>query len=820
MKSGRNQRKRSYGDNGRRNATTNESSSQALMAQDSLGGYDWSNDFDEPINYALMAISSSSSSSSSDNEGYELALESIESRILGHEKNELAWGEKYEFQNYELNQMSAKDKNSLGYGTQLDEMSNKSETDSEISMSVFEVRSSDEEITPTNDSFSKVDRYHAVSPPITGNFLTPRADISFEGLDEYAIRKKIIESKTTKLNTNTSKSKTSETVGKTNEVHIEKPKSVYESVVPKLKINKDKVIIEDWNSDDEDDVSAVKTVSPVKTNETQTVRNRVDKIGQISQKEGIGFKKIKACFVCKSTDHLIKDCDFYDKKSPEPKLKTMANTGQRVVKLVWDNAKRVNHKKISNKLRYPQTRRTFVPKGVLTKTGLINPVRPNGKRAVHTVSTARPISTTRPVSSAMPFAPKIAQTGSSIRPIYPRINNVRPRASYSPIKRTRAVVNTGKGKMDNALKKSRWVWRPNGNYMDHESKEKGSFILKKFEYGNPESILQDHTVVDSGCFSHMTGNKAYLSDYKDYNGGSSLDRKSTTGGCQFLGRRLISWQCNKQTIVGNSTTEAEYVTATNCCGQNPVYHSRTKHIEIRHHFIRDCYEKRLIDVIKIHTDANVADLLTKGFDVTRFKFLVLELILLRTSMDLRMDGSCAGSFLISGLTVFDDLDADHGMELHVVSQSVSTYKKRARSANKGKEIGTGLDFFSAAKERFNSAEVEVNTGRVEVNPGRVGVNTGSTPVSTPSVVQTVNVTIPSLVKGQREGKAPMTAEDVQATQKTKAQIEQEKDGLAEAMRLQALQDEEAARQVHLDALLAKRMQEEQKLTDQQAQRMA
>ncbi|GJY28527.1 putative ribonuclease H-like domain-containing protein [Tanacetum coccineum] len=84
---------------------------------------------------------------------------------------------------------------------------------------------------------------------------------------------------------------------------------------------------------------------------------------------------------------------------------------------------------------------------------------------------------------------------------------------------TRAVVNTGKGKMDNDLKKSRWVWRPKGNYMDHESKEKGSFILKKFEYGNPESILQDHAVVDSGCSSHMTGNKAYLSDYKDYNGG-------------------------------------------------------------------------------------------------------------------------------------------------------------------------------------------------------------------------------------------------------------------------------------------------------------
>ncbi|GJS03543.1 putative ribonuclease H-like domain-containing protein [Tanacetum coccineum] len=333
-RSGRNQRKRSYGDNGRNNAPINESSSQALVAQDGLGGYDWSNNFEiEPINYALMAISSLSSSSSSDNEvqkcskqclesfktlqknfdserekhsrarleiqGYELALESLESRILGHEKNELAWGEKYEFQNYELkcreikinnlntelekvvkerdelklkiekweessknldellnSQMSARDKTGLGYGTQLNEMSNNSETDSEISLSVFDVRSSDEESTPANDRSSKADGYHVVPPPITGNFLTPRADISFAGLDEYAIRKKIIKSKTTDLNT-----KTSETVGKTNEANTQKPKTVYESV------NRDKVIIEDWNSDDEDDVSEVQTVSPVKTNE-------------------------------------------------------------------------------------------------------------------------------------------------------------------------------------------------------------------------------------------------------------------------------------------------------------------------------------------------------------------------------------------------------------------------------------------------------------------------------------------------------------------------------------------------------------------------
>ncbi|KAI3759044.1 hypothetical protein L6452_06617 [Arctium lappa] len=101
-------------------------------------------------------------------------------------------------------------------------------------------------------------------------------------------------------------------------------------------------------------------------------------------------------------------------------------------------------------------------------------------------------------------------------------------------------------------------------------------------------------------------------------GGANLDRKSTSGGCQFLGARLVSWQCKKQTTMSTSTTEAEYIAAASCCSQ----HSKTKHIEIRYHFIRDCNEKKLIQVVKVHTDNQFADLFTKTFDVGRFTFLV------------------------------------------------------------------------------------------------------------------------------------------------------------------------------------------------------
>ncbi|GJV60846.1 ribonuclease H-like domain-containing protein [Tanacetum coccineum] len=440
--------------------------------------------------------------------------------------------------------MSARDKTGLGYSTQLNELSSNHETDSENSFSIFNGRSSDEDSTSANDRSSKAEGYKVVPPPITRNFLTPRADISFVGLDEYAIRNKIIESQTSELNT-----KTSETTGQTNDANTVKPKSSSELVMSNPKINRDRVIIEDWTSDDEEEVSEVQTVRP----ETQTVKTRDDKSGQNSKKQGIGFRKVKACFVCKSTGHLIKDCNFHDKKSQEPKLKNVVNTGQMEGKPVWDNTKRVNHQNFS---KYPHLSKTFVPLGVLTRTGFVSTARPvcttrlRVSTARPSISTARPVSTARPsVSTARPSIsiarpvrtarpsvstarPSIntarpvntASTSISIarlvyasKPMYPRMDNVRPRGSCSPIKRsyytkpafrpkdlkqvvktfgvknmttagTRAVVNTGKGKLNTNLKRTRWVWRPKGNYLDHVSKDSGSYMLKKVEYVDPKGI--------------------------------------------------------------------------------------------------------------------------------------------------------------------------------------------------------------------------------------------------------------------------------------------------------------------------------------------
>nr|CAH66560.1 OSIGBa0113K06.6 [Oryza sativa] len=154
------------------------------------------------------------------------------------------------------------------------------------------------------------------------------------------------------------------------------------------------------------------------------------------------------------------------------------------------------------------------------------------------------------------------------------------------------------------------------------------------------------------------GAKFKLVGYSDSDyAGCKVDRNSTSGSCQMLGRSLVSWSSKKQNSVALSTAEAEYVSAGSCCAQllwmkqtlldygisftktpllcdndsaikianNPVQHSRTKHIDIRHHFLRDHVAKCDIVISHIRTEDQLADIFTKPLDETRFCKLRNEL---------------------------------------------------------------------------------------------------------------------------------------------------------------------------------------------------
>ncbi|GJY89558.1 hypothetical protein Tco_0504754 [Tanacetum coccineum] len=190
----------------------------SLIMQDGLG-YDWSYIAqDEPTEFALMAYTSGSDTEANlEIVAYQLVLEFVETRLVVHQKNEAVYEEKIAVLKFEVkdksnvvtrltnqleqtlkekevlkakleqfetssknlnklinSQLSSKDKTSLGYGDQL----NKS--DSEVINSVFD--------NQTNDRFKKGNEYHAVPPPLTGNYMPPLADLSFAGLDDSVYR--------------------------------------------------------------------------------------------------------------------------------------------------------------------------------------------------------------------------------------------------------------------------------------------------------------------------------------------------------------------------------------------------------------------------------------------------------------------------------------------------------------------------------------------------------------------------------------------------------------------------------------------------------
>jgi hypothetical protein len=152
-----------------------------------------------------------------------------------------------------------------------------------------------------------------------------------------------------------------------------------------------------------------------------------------------------------------------------------------------------------------------------------------------------------------------------------------------------------------------------------------------------------------------------LIGYSDANwAGCKIDRKSTSRTCQFLGRSLVSWASKKQNSVTLSTVEAEYIAARHCCAQllwmrqtlrdysyklskvpllcdnesaicmadNPVEHSRTKHIAIQYHLLRDHQQRGDIEIAYVSTKDQLADIFTKPLDEKTFTKLRNELNLL------------------------------------------------------------------------------------------------------------------------------------------------------------------------------------------------
>ncbi|GJY96309.1 hypothetical protein Tco_0513219 [Tanacetum coccineum] len=143
--------------------------------------------------------------------------------------------------------------------------------------------------------------------------------------------------------------------------------------------------------------------------------------------------------------------------------------------------------------------------------------------------------------------------------------------------------------------------------------------------------------------------------------GDYVDRKSASSICTFVGCCLTSWFSKKQTALAISTTEAEYVSAGKACQQalwmkqalidydvrlddvpimcdnkgaidlskNPVQHSHTKHIEIRHHYLRDNVQKGHISIEKVPSVDNIADILTKPLKRESFNYLRLGLGMLK-----------------------------------------------------------------------------------------------------------------------------------------------------------------------------------------------
>ncbi|GJY13447.1 hypothetical protein Tco_0382756 [Tanacetum coccineum] len=170
-------------------------------------------------------------------------------------------------------------------------------------------------------------------------------------------------------------------------------------------------------------------------------------------------------------------------------------------------------------MTHPHLKRNFVSKAVSMKSGIktLNTARQNFSKAAVSVNTAKPINTAylRPTENSArttsivfnrahmhfrrPFNKSTTNKNSNLKE---KVNTVKGNVTTAGPK---AVVSDNKGNEANVIKASTcWVWGPKEKVLDH---------------GNPQLELQEKGVIDSGCSRHITGNKPYLSDYEEIDGG-------------------------------------------------------------------------------------------------------------------------------------------------------------------------------------------------------------------------------------------------------------------------------------------------------------
>ncbi|GKA76685.1 hypothetical protein Tco_0783146 [Tanacetum coccineum] len=242
----------------------------------------------------------------------------------------------------------------------------------------------------------------------------------------------------------------------------------------------------------------------------------------------------------------------------------------------------------------------------------------------------------------------------------------------------------------------------------------------------------------------------------DY-GGSNLDRKSTTGGCQFLGQRLISWQCKKQTIVATSTAEAEYVAAAIACGQSNVGSKSLPSWDAR----EECQGfAEIVDFLRgsnlryaLTTNPTIYDSLIKQFWQTATANTNADGTLeIKATID-------TIRYTISEASIRDSLQLDDATGITMLPND-ELFEKLMLS------------------EQVSTAE-GVNTGSIKLSTGDEKLSTGDEQVSTAGAKKSTFDSIGYLAKSK-----------------------------------------EVAKQVHLDSLLAQRIAEEEELNEQQKKRKA